>query len=669
MKKTNDNYFVVNLGKFTTPEIVEVQNKEWIEYGADNNFFQYLIDRFTGSTTNNAIINGIANQIYGKGISARDAQRRPEQFAQMLSLFKKEDLKRFIKDRKLLGMAAFQISYLKGGIAEVSHFPINTLRSGKKNKDGDIEKWFYHPNWIKKKASETPKAINSFGFGNKKGNEMLVLQPYVAGFEHYSPVDYVGALPYALLEEEIADYLINDTINGFSGTKVINFNNGVPDEKKRLEIKKDVIGKLTGARGEKVIIAFNNNKESGTTVEDLPLNDAPAHYEYLSKESRDKLIVAHKVTSPMLIGVRETGGGLGNNADEIKTASLLFDSITIDFFRNEVTDVMDKILAVNDISLKLFFKTLQPLELTSVVETGKESAKPVVSAETLSAQAGLRGSVGGVQGILGIQGSVAEGKTSFDSAVSMLVEIYGFSEETSKELLGIKTKIISQEVGLPTETNLSITDDLINIGVDNLGDDWILIDDRDVDYENEEFLDKELEELNKKKQSTLSKTWNFVKTGIARPNSKSKQDKTIKEVIFTPTEQKEFDDVMFKVRYQYNPLRTSTESRAFCIKMVQAKKLYRKEDIVRMSSSSVNAGWGPGGANNYDIFKYKGGGGCHHRWRRKTFMSKKKINLKSPSAPTIGTRAAEIRGYTVRNPIEVSVRPVDMPNKGFIKKR
>jgi len=282
----------------------------------------------------------------------------------------------------------------------------------------------------------------------------------------------------------------------------------------------------------------------------------------------------------MLIGVRESGGGLGNNADEIKTASILFDSITINYYRNEITDVMDRILEINDISLDLFFNTLQPLGIDGT---------------TLSVQ-------------------------------------------------------------------MSKIDDIINSGVDSMGDDWVLIDERNVDYENEEYLDAELLELNEEKQTTLKKIWKLVKTGIAKPNIKSLQDKTINEV-------------MFKVRYQYNPLRVTRDketgknvSRAFCKKMVAAKKLYRKEDITRMSSTTVNAGWGLGGAANYDIFKYKGGGGCHHRWRRKTFMSKTKVDTKSPLAPTIGTRAAEIKGYTIRNPIEVSVRPVDMPKKGFVNK-
>ena len=96
---------------------------------------------------------------------------------------------------------------------------------------------------------------------------------------------------YAELESEIADYLINDVQNGFSGTKVVNFNNGVPDREKQFQVKNDVMNKLTGARGEKVIIAFNNNQESKTTIDDVPLNDAPAHYEYLANECSRKLII------------------------------------------------------------------------------------------------------------------------------------------------------------------------------------------------------------------------------------------------------------------------------------------------------------------------------------------------------------------------------------------
>jgi len=360
----SNDIHILQLSKYTSPVIVEQKNKEFVEYGSDNNYFQYLIDRYVGSTTNNAIIKGVKNMIFGKGLDALDSKRKPNQFAQMKSIIKNSDLSRIVLDRKLLGMAAMQITYDKGKVKSVTHFPMETLRASKIKDSGEIESWFYHPKWTDYKKSDILKEIPSFGYGNKKSNEIYVIKPYVSGYYYYTPCDYVGALPYALLEEEIADYLINDTINGFSGTKVINFNNGVPDKEKQIQIKNDVLRKLTGARGEKTIVAFNNNQESATTVTDLPLNDAPQHYQYLSDECRNKLIVGHNVTSPLLIGVRESGGGLGSNADEIKNSALFFDNIVIKPYQTEIIEAIDEVLAVNDISLKLYFKTIQPLEFT-----------------------------------------------------------------------------------------------------------------------------------------------------------------------------------------------------------------------------------------------------------------------------------------------------------------
>ncbi len=571
---------VVSLSKYTTPTVEEVKNKEWVMYGEDNNHFQWLIDRSIKSTTNGGIITSMARMIYGKGLDATDSNKKPEQYAQMKRIFSKDCLRGVIMDRKLLGMGAFQINYKGGKVNKALHFPMNTLRAEKCNKDGEIEAWYYHPNWAEAKPSDEPLRIPAFGFGNGKENEILVVKPYVAGYTYYPPVDYQGALPYAVLEEEIADYLINDTLNGFSGTKVINFNNGVPDEEKRREIKRDVMSKLTGARGEKVIVAFNNNKEGATTVEDLPLNDAPQHYEYLSKECQEKLIVGHKVTSPMLLGIRTGNNGLGNNADEIKTASLLYDNLVIRTFQDELLDVINEILAFNGISLNTYFKTIQPLEFTDL-----------------------------------------------DNVVD---------EETKEEETGVK---------------MSADFDPTSLGEDENLDEWELIDKREVDYDIEEQLDAEIEALNNPKKSLLSKIYNFVSTGTARPNAKSEQDK-------------EIEDVKYKVRYQYtgNP----NPQRDFCKKMMSAKKIYRKEDIIAMGDKVVNKGWGPNGADKYSIWLYKGGGNCHHKWERRTYKSKTKIDVKSPLAPTVSTNKAEKEGYRVRNPKEVAMKPKDMPYNGFL---
>jgi len=359
-------FFLTNLAAYTAPEVVELKNKAWVQYGVDNNYFNYIIQVNNNSTTSRAITTGVSNMIYGKGLAAHDGDKRPEQYAQMMSLFKKQDLRRFISDYKILGMAAFHLVYKNGKVKEVHHFPMETLRAEKCNEDGEIEAWYYSNQWDNLKPSEKPERIPAFGYGKPNGVEMYVLKPYEAGKYYYSSPDWSSAMPYAVLEDEISDYLINDCINGFSGTKIINFSNGVPDPDKMQSIKNDVISKLTGSRGEKVIVAFNNNAESKTTIDDVPLNDAPAHYSYLADECFKKLIVGHRVTSPMLLGIREGNDGMGNNAEEIKTATQLFDNIVIQCFQDQVIECLDVILSINDIALDLYFKTLKPLDFTDI---------------------------------------------------------------------------------------------------------------------------------------------------------------------------------------------------------------------------------------------------------------------------------------------------------------
>ena len=588
------NFHILNLSAYASPTITESKNKDFVEYGSDNNYYQYLIDRFLYSNTNNAIITGVANMVYGKGIDATDSSRKPNDYAQMKSIIKKDALKKVALERKLLGMAAIQIGYDKGKVSFIEHFPMHTLRAEKCNDKGEIEAWYYSADWAKRKANDELKRIPAFGYGNGKEVEIYVIKPYLSGYHYYTPIDYAGALPYAKLEEEVAEYLINDVMNGFSGTKVINFNNNIPPEEKRIEVANDVKRKLTGSKGEKVIVSFNASAENKTTVDDIPLNDAPAHYEYLSTECFEKLIVGHRVTSPMLLGIRESGGGLGNNADEIETATRLFDNIVIRPYQLEIIDALDEILAINGIALNLYFKTIQPLEF---------------------------------------------------------IDVNTSDAETNEEATGVKMAKVCCSVDSDLDTE--IANDLINLG-ETPNENWLLIDESEVDYDNDDLENEML--LKEHKTSLLSKVYNFVSTGTARPNAKSEQDENI-------------DGIRFITRYVYAG-ETTDKSREFCKKMTNAEKIYRKEDILRMSEMAVNKGWGARGADTYSIWLYKGGGACHHRWNKQVYASFEGVNIdvNSPKAKIIAGKKAEKYGYVIKNPDLVSQRPIDMPNKGFLPK-
>ena len=358
---------IVQLGSYTTPEIIEVKNRDWVAYGEDNDYFQYLIDRHNGSPTNNAAINGISQLIFGQGLDATDSNKKPDEYARMKGLFNNDCVRKLAHDLKLLGQCSMQIIYSKdrSQIVQVEHFPVETLRAEKNNGDGEVEAYYYCPDWKKAKPNEEHKRIPAFGM-SQEGLEILYVKPYRTGFYYYSPVDYQGGLQYSELEEEVANYHLNNIMNGLAPSMLINFNNGIPTEEERQMIEHRIQEKFSGtSNAGKFILAFNDNESQAASLEPVQLSDAHNQYQFLSDESMRKIMVSHRIVSPMLLGIKDSTG-LGNNADELKTASNLMDNTVIRPFQDLLVDAFNEILAFNDISLDLYFKTLQPLEFADL---------------------------------------------------------------------------------------------------------------------------------------------------------------------------------------------------------------------------------------------------------------------------------------------------------------
>ena len=367
---------IVNLSTYTSPSIKEVKYKDFVYYGEDNNYFQYLIDRYNGSPTNNAIINGISEMIYGKGLDATDSNRKPDQYAKMVSLFHKDCVRKLCFDLKLMGQCAMQVIYSKdrSKIVQLEHMPIETLRAEKCNDKGEVEAYYYFNDWSKYKNSSDLQRIPAFGT-SKEALEIMYIQPYRAGFKYYSPVDYQGGTQYAELEEEISNYHLNNIMNGLAPSMLINFNNGTPDAEQRTIIENRIKEKFSGtSNAGKFILAFNDDPDTAATIDPIQLSDAHNQYQFLSDESARKILVAHRVVSPMLLGIKDNTG-LGNNADELKTATILMDNMVIRPFQTLLLDAFDQILAFNNMSLNMYFKTLQPLEFTDLDNVADEETR------------------------------------------------------------------------------------------------------------------------------------------------------------------------------------------------------------------------------------------------------------------------------------------------------
>ena len=577
-KKKKGSIGVVNLATYTSPKVVEVRNQEWVAYGDDNNYFGYLQDRINGSPTNNAIVNGISQMIFGKGLDATNKEENPTDYAQSLLLFDNDTIERLCYDLKAMGQCALQVVYSidRSRILECNHFPIEKLRSGKCNDDGEVEFYYYADDWTKVTRSKPPLAIPAFGTTNEK-EEILFIKPYKTGFYYYSPVDYQGCLQYCEIEQEISNFHLNNIMQGLAPSMLVNFLNGVPTEEQQREIEHKFNNKFAGSSNAgRVILNFADSAQNASTITPVQLSDAHLQYQFLSDECMRKIMVGHRIISPMLLGIKDNTG-FGNNADELKTATILMENTVIRPFQNLIIESLNKVLAYNELTLELTFKTLQPLtnenELTSAQEENEIVTKIKELPEKLLQKA-------------------------IDSLTS----------DEIRSIIGLNPSLQPQTLNSDVDlSQFSIEEDL---------SDYELIDSRAVDYAKEEELDNML-------SVNLS-------TGTARPNAKSDEDSRI-----------------YKVRYRYGG--NENPERKFCKQMMSANKIYRKEDINRMSETTVNPGFGmsPNPNEPYDVFLWKGGGllsdafpngTCKHFWIRETYAAKDrktKVDVYSPNAEIV----------------------------------
>jgi hypothetical protein len=376
---------LIQLATYTTPEVVERKNKEWVEYGEDNNYFQHLIDLYYGSPTNNAAIKGIADLIYGDGLEVVKADRHLSGYLDLKKVFHEDCLRNCAMDLKMLGQYAIHLvkSKDKKKYVAASHWPIQTLRPERCNDSGEIEGYYFCADWSKLKRGQKPKRFASFGFDNSDSECMLVVKPYSTGNYYFAPVDYQGGTQYANLEIEIANYHINNIMNGLAPSMLINFNNGQPPSEVKDMIEAQIISKFSGSSNAgKFILSFNDNVESKADITPVQLSDAHNQYQFLSSEASSKIMMSHRITSPMLLGIKDNTG-FGNNAEELKTASTLFDNTVIRPFQRLLLNGVKKVMNANGYNLDVYFKTLQPLEFTDL--SGK-----AVDAETKEKEYGFK---------------------------------------------------------------------------------------------------------------------------------------------------------------------------------------------------------------------------------------------------------------------------------------
>jgi hypothetical protein len=631
INKMKDTILSVDLSTETSPVVQEVRGRDYIEYsdasGEWKNLYpNFLIDLYNTSSTHAAIVNTTSEMIAGEDIIV-DENDNLEQFVKLKKFFAqangKETLHEVIKkisfDFKLQGSYALHIIYNKARteISEVYHIGVEKIRAGKVNAMGVIDTYYVCADWSNTRTNK-PMPIAAFNTKDRTSpSQILYTGLYSPNMDVYHTPDYLAATCWILTDSKVSEYMLNIISNGFSGTHLISFANGVPSSEERHQIERSLAAKFSNSQNAgKMVITFSDDKTRTPEITPIGMSDSDKQFINMQETLIQNILTSHRVTSPLLFGIRDKGGGLGSNVDEMNSAFEIYLNTVIKGYQKNILKTLSKIFEINGINIPVSFVQAKPITSKFDMET----LKSVMTQDEIREEMGLK--------------PLAEN------------EVVEEDENLNLE----KDCDCSKNIGTCDKTCYKTE---LDKAIEEYGEDmpegWEVF--------SEKEAEDEIEDFNFEEELNLS-YYEFATTGSAYPNRKSGQDQRSK--------QEKYENDIYRVRYRYAG--KSSGEREFCNKMTKAGKIYRKEDIIAMGRRAVNPGWGKGGANTYSIWKFKGGGNCYHKWFRVILVQ---TGSRPKNSDTIITSTeARSRGVKLpRNAQEVSVAPIDMPNNGFVKKR
>jgi len=660
-----DTILSINLETSTAPIVQEVRGRDYIEYGTEdwkNLYPQFLIDLYYNSSTHAAIVNQTAEMIAGTDLIAQEEDAiNLEAYVKLKKFLRhansNESLHQVIKkvafDFKLQGAYALHIVWNRDRteIAEVYHVPVERVRAGRPNELGKVDTFFISADWGNTRTNK-PYPIAAFNVNDRtSGSQLIYSGSYSPNMDIYHTPDYIAGCNWALVDQKVAEFHLNNIENGFAGSYFVSFANGIPTAEERRQIEQSLVDKFTGASNSgKFVLTFSDDKTRTPEITPISVSDADKQYLALQELLVSNICAAHRITSKTLMGI-DTANGFSSNADELINAANFYQNTVVKGFQLNILNTLQTIFSVNNMDLPVDFVQLKPI----TVQFDSKTIREVMTIDEIRSDLGLEP--------LGDEDTVEQ-----DVKLSKAGMIDGQPVFTTIEEAEAHAKVLGcegyhehelegQTVYMACEGHTEATE--LESFIEEFGEDipegWELIDEEIVDGEHQDFdYEAELNSYNKTE---------LASTGTARPNARSKQDGTNKS-----------DNDFYKVRYVYtkdNFLSQEGSTRDFCSKMMSARKVYRKEDIIQMGSRAVNAGWGPRGAATYSIWLYKGGGNCHHFWLRqiyKTSLRGAKSNIK-PSEAISYTKALS-EGFTAeRNDKLVARPPKRMKNNGFLEPR
>jgi hypothetical protein len=349
------------------PVYKEVKGKEYIYYGERNDYPNYLLRIYNNSAKHNAIVTGKVDYICGNGwgVKTEDEMEKAKVFGMIDKVNRKEEslnelTNKLVTDLTIFGGYYLQVIWTKatGEIAELYHVDYYKVRT-----NADNSEFYVSDNWIKNdNVNPRPdfETYPAFDPNNTTGSQILYFKEYRAGVNTYSLPDYRGAISYIELDISIGEYHLNTINNGMFSSKLINLNGGKVSQEEEDRIEKQFQNKFSGSKNAgKFMLAFNDSKENEPSIIDLSGTELDKHFDLLNLTVQQEIFSGHKITSPMLFGIK-TEGQLGGRS-ELRDAYQLFQNTYVNAKQRALEETINYLYKFNDVTAKLELKPTEPI--------------------------------------------------------------------------------------------------------------------------------------------------------------------------------------------------------------------------------------------------------------------------------------------------------------------
>jgi hypothetical protein len=375
----------VNLGAAMPQEATEKETpKGWVTLGEANLFSNYLIDLYYASPVHSALTMSISFMIAGKEIKSNNPAAQRE-----IDRLKLNTIRRPIAlDAKMQGGYYLEViwSVDRSTIAKINHLPYENCRLAVANEEDIIPGIYYSKDWSDtRKKKNIPVFIPMYNPTTKadEPSQVLFVGVMTPGSAYYPKPDYYSAINYIEITRDISEFYRAFLSNGMAPSYFLHMNNGIPDPEEQMAIRRNWETMVGAKKAGKVVFTFNESADRAPRLDLVPMSDADKQWQELSVQSRENILAAHRVTSPLLFGIRDAGG-LGSNADEMKQAYRIFNRNIIEPYQKIITDSLEEIFKGMGIVADLYIEsndifgeeiTAAPVAQTATTQLSAEKKK------------------------------------------------------------------------------------------------------------------------------------------------------------------------------------------------------------------------------------------------------------------------------------------------------